>query len=655
MRKFICFFIAGFLFFNISAFSQDSVKVTFHVHVKCNTPKGEIVSVYIQSLEGVPTHDPTSYAMVPETNHNDWRLSITNQWFYNGQTIKYKYCRNQDGGGADESFDTANLQGWRQVKVSDNVASVFDTVNKWRWWPADGKAPGINTTAYLSTPPDTLPNSNFRCGEILPDWWAQHFSPYIQPTLDEIVEHAHSNAIAYVPISEIVQYYPTPVIKRNASNGTPEKDLIKIITETHKRGLKLFLDPSTVSFLEDSSKNFHTNAWWISYEKEWERNMLYYAHLANDYGIDMLGFRMWQNPWDISPEEVPVVDSLTQVLLDTIKSIYKGPIVAVLRPDLNIKIYGKVDDLEYGFSLWGDFSRNPTLQELMKRSEEIANDAYQSHVKWGKNFIAIFGAPSYDGAASAWASEGQQAPFYPDDPSVKLDLQEQADIYEAVLRSLTKKDWIKGIYTFVSGFYWNSIDKDVGIRAKPSEKVLNKWWQWIQPERVNLIIEKIDEGGNTIPEEAAYALQKDTTVTVQAIPAEGYIFSNWEGDIGNQDSTLNPITLIMSQDKKIFPVFKKSTLGLQENHDTKRDSFLIYPNPFSSALKINYKLSKTCDVSLKVFSNDGILVRVIYDGLLVKGNHQFTWVPEANLSFGTYNIILKEKNSVSSKKVIYMR
>ena len=89
-------------------------------------------------------------------------------------------------------------------------------------------------------------------------------------------------------------------------------------------------------------------------------------------------------------------------------------------------------------------------------------------------------AASYDGSIINLntSDEGIDS-FHEDNASYALDLQEQADVYEAALRLISQEDWIVGNFAFTY-FYWDSVGKDINIRAKPAEKVVAKWYGWMR-------------------------------------------------------------------------------------------------------------------------------------------------------------------------------
>ncbi len=461
--------------------------ITFQVKLETDLPQGETVCVYLMERE--PTGEQFVFPLT-NTSAGTWSttLQFDNGWLSVGATYHYKYCRNYVYNGADEAVNGQD-QGLRAATIQDNNAVVADTITQWRWWPTDGQIPDIDTSNYIHTPPAHLPDSTFQCGIGLPDYWDHNFINSVAPTLDRIVSQCKAKYVEYNPVPEITQFYPTPIIKREGNNGTPEADLIKIITEAKKRGLKVYLDPFPWALnTTDTSSDYHTNEWWTAYEEQWRPIILYYAQIAQDYGVDVLTFGMWPSRWSVSQQEAPIVDSLAQKLLHDVGQIYTGKIAVEFTPwgpDLNL--YSEGDYLKFNISAFWPYqlstSKSPTVAGMVANLNTALDGLYDEATgKWGKPILlSQIAASSYDGTVINQPDWQTELYYNPDDPNVPIDLQEQADTYEAFLQVFTQRNWIAGVYSFNYN-YWNSLDKAPSIRSKPAEQVVAKWYHWISPQ-----------------------------------------------------------------------------------------------------------------------------------------------------------------------------
>lgn len=59
--------------------------------------------------------------------------------------------------------------------------------------------------------------------------------------------------------------------------------------------------------------------------------------------------------------------------------------------------------------------------------------------------------------------------------------------------------------------------------------------------------------------------------------------------------------------------------------DADRIELTNYPNPFQSTTSIEFNLSASSDVSIKIYDVNGNLVNTIFNGMLGEGNQSFQW------------------------------
>ncbi len=66
-----------------------------------------------------------------------------------------------------------------------------------------------------------------------------------------------------------------------------------------------------------------------------------------------------------------------------------------------------------------------------------------------------------------------------------------------------------------------------------------------------------DEGGTTVPPPGVYHQSHGDTVTVEAVPDEGWHFSHWSGDVPDGQETNEEITIVIDGDKTITAHFER--------------------------------------------------------------------------------------------------
>lgn len=79
-----------------------------------------------------------------------------------------------------------------------------------------------------------------------------------------------------------------------------------------------------------------------------------------------------------------------------------------------------------------------------------------------------------------------------------------------------------------------------------------------------------------------------------------------------------------------------------------------FPNPFSTSTTIEFNLSKSGQVSLKIYNSVGQQVASLVDGVLPQGIQSFQW-NAGNLSSGVYTCRLQVDNHFSTRKMILIK
>jgi hypothetical protein len=635
-----------FLFLSIPVVAQ--VPITFKVHMLSNTPAGDSIFLVEKYVRIVP--------MIKDSPV-DWHVNLD---LSPGYTLNYIYCRNHIWFGADELL----AGGWdvtRQFQTADYSTIVYDTVKKWKWWPVDGKVQTIDQSKYLKNPPDSMPNREFQSGVFLPDWWDTTFIYNVNETLDSIVVRGNANFVEFAPIPEITRFYPSPLIDREGNNSISEEHLNRVLKAIGDRNLGLYLHPFTWSVnVSDSSAGYHSNDWWKAYEAQWRPMMLYYAQKAEDYHARVLVFSMWPSVWWIGQQETPIIDSLAIPLLEDVRKIYHGKIAVEFNPfGPDLQLYSKGDYLHFviaDFWPWklGN-TKTPTVDSMFIKMNEGLDELYrQSYVKWGKKVvIGSLAASSYDGTVINQPDWESQLYYYPDDTAVAIDVQEQADAYEAMIHSLSLRDWIVGAYSFNYN-YWNSYDKAPSVRNKPAEKVMAKWWRWLNPDRVHLMLDKIGSGA-VQPLQGAMVLPRDTLIELRARADKGFAFVRWEGDVSSENETKNPLPMVMNSDKDVRAVFENTT-EVEEKHDDTSDVLRVFPNPARNQVSIVFVVNKLSFVRLWVNSPDGHRVATLLEAHKPAGVYRLRLnLPGSSLNQlanGVYQVVFQTDTERYVKKLL---
>ena len=458
--------------------TSNSANIIFRVDVPSITPSDEFVCIKFYNGS-----DPVK---MDSLGINSWEASIPLD-----DTTKYKYCRNCDCDSADEYFD-ATEKGWRDFNNSD-MQMREDNVTKWRWWTPELIALDINTTDYNDTKPANLPRAGFMKGVMLNDYWNQPWHDALLSTFVHLIKDTNATWIEYAPVNNVSTFYPHPKIDVNGSNSTSKDELIYIITKAHENGLKVFINP--IPWGLDSSPQDHNATWWQEFHDEYKPILQEYANIAQDNGVEMLAFKMWPSIDELNASELSRMDDLADTLLNAIATIYDGKIAVQSicydedKPDL--KVYSNANTDYLMMNIWSYYpwalatNKDANVSSLRENFEHDLNTSSNGSVEKFANdhnksiIFSQVSALAYDSAIVVPAPNDESLSAFNinDDTNYTMDLQEQADVLEAILSVTSQKEYIKGTFIFTY-LYWNSIDKDINIRGKPAEKIVKKWYQW---------------------------------------------------------------------------------------------------------------------------------------------------------------------------------
>jgi hypothetical protein len=97
--------------------------------------------------------------------------------------------------------------------------------------------------------------------------------------------------------------------------------------------------------------------------------------------------------------------------------------------------------------------------------------------------------------------------------------------------------------------------------------------------------------------------------------------------------------------------------GLAENPSEKDFSLSIFPNPLSDQINLNFILTQTTFVQIRILDMNGKLLKTIHSGKLTKGNHNLIMdlknACSIQLVQGTYFVqMISDYNSVFRKIVV---
>ena len=167
-----------------------------------------------------------------------------------------------------------------------------------------------------------------------------------------------------------------------------------------------------------------------------------------------------------------------QNILDEVRAHYGGSILwAVTYPGGLENTPAFASDLDGIYMLWNAplaSTSSASVEEMKFTAGNLLDSIIQPYQSLlGKPVILAVAYPSGDGAATA--SIPVSSTLEPGNTFSRVDLQEQADIYQALLAAINERDWVSG---FVSrGYYPPAVlhDASDSIHGKPAADIL---WYW---------------------------------------------------------------------------------------------------------------------------------------------------------------------------------
>ena len=470
----------------------DSAPILFELTVPSVTPPGDII--YIQFnifgwMEPIP--------MWPLGNQR-WAYKLYGPLNVLG-SFSYRYCRNGQCGSADDAQTIGSAPSGRQALTSILGQDILDNVSTWKWYenPEPTTLVGANITPRANSFVTGVEyQSTYR-----PNW------SYYAPQAFANTQALGANFAVLTPSWTYTNISPLRF------TTVPGQDPLWIdsaimISQARSLGLNVALFP-TPNFpaSADASTTLSTNfwlaaprdaEWWQTWFTRYRAFAVNYADLATQTGSQILILGGdWVTPAlpdgtlpDGNPSNTPAdVETQWKAIIADVRSHFKGQVFwampytpSSIKTPLNL-----LQDVDGIYLLWSaplSTSQSATKLDFANEAGRLLdNEVAPLASLLNKPLILAIAYPSASGAASGCIANGTGGCFdlsaltrpNADISSIGLDLQTQADVYEAMLTALNVRSWISG---FISrGYYIPAAlqDKSTSIHSKPAADIL---WYW---------------------------------------------------------------------------------------------------------------------------------------------------------------------------------
>ena len=470
----------------------DSAPILFETTIPSVTPPGDIIYIQFKAsgwMEPIP--------MWPLGN-NRWAYKLYGPLNFLG-SFSYRYCRNGQCGSADDGQTIGFAPTGRQAQTSLLAQDIQDTVSIWKWFenPEPITLVGANITprangfvAGVEYQPTYRPNWSYYAPQafantqalgsnlavLTPTWTYTSFSPLQFATvpgqdplwIDSAIMVSQARALGLN-----VAIFPTPNFPANLDASTPLSS----------------------SFWLGAPRDAQ---WWQTWFTRYRAFAVNYADLAAQTGAQTLILGGdWVQPAMPGgtltggiPSNVPAdVETQWRAIIADVRTHFKGQIFWAMpfTPSVVSTPLNFLQDVDGIYLLWSApvaTSQTATKADYANEAGRLLdNEVAPLSSLLNKPLILAVNYPSASGAANGCIPDGAGKCLdlsslnrpNADIPAASLNMQTQADVYEAVLNAVNARSWVSG---FISrGYYIPAAlqDKSSSIHSKPAADIL---WYW---------------------------------------------------------------------------------------------------------------------------------------------------------------------------------
>ncbi|HEX7620283.1 MAG TPA: carboxypeptidase regulatory-like domain-containing protein [Anaerolineales bacterium] len=446
-----------------------SSPILFEVSVPATTPVTDIVSIQFNPYgwtEPIP--------MWPQGD-SKWVYQLYSPLDMLGD-FQYRYCRNDQCGIADD-VQTSNGQLGRPVGTSLVPQDLQDTVTAWNWMQAPAPSSLIGITV--------APRQEFMTGvEFLagydPTWQAWN-----QLAIQD-VQGRYANWLVIDPSWTISQNLPF-VFSPVPGVDPLWADTLDTVSRARASNLNVALFPAVnmpsdlTAWWTSASRD---EAWWNGWFDRYAAFADYHADLATKSGAQALILGGdWVTPAlpdgqiNGSNSGVPAdAEVRWRAIISDVRSRFNGKVYwALSYPGGSQEAPGFTSNLDGIYLLWYAPIGGSSVDEIKAAAGQLLDTDIQPFKDTlQKPLILAVAYSSADNTASA--SLPISALFQPGSMQQgPVNLQAQADVYQALLMAVNERDWVSG---FVSRGYYPPVvlqDASASIHGKPAADVL---WYW---------------------------------------------------------------------------------------------------------------------------------------------------------------------------------
>ncbi|MBR5420356.1 MAG: glycosyl hydrolase family 53 [Lachnospiraceae bacterium] len=267
-------------------------------------------------------------------------------------------------------------------------------------------------------------------------------------------------------------------IRFRFGENVSDRDLMEVIADAHKRGIKVCLKPTLNSadgiwrarITFPDSDMWGKDRYWDEWFKDYSAFMCYYAKLAEEtqcemlcVGCEMLGTEHKEEYW--------------RRLISDVRLLYHGKLSynANHGHEEDVHWFDAVDYVGTSAYFPVGSKGHISVEEMAEKWKEVRDEMRRVHERWNKPVLFMeIGCRSASGCSEMpWDFEHTDLPH---------DEEEQANFYESCLQVFSEEEYFAGV------FWWDwssriydsreEAEKENGfnIHLKKAEQVMKEWY-----------------------------------------------------------------------------------------------------------------------------------------------------------------------------------
>ena len=445
--------------------------IFFEVTVPSTTPSGDTISIQFN-----PYAWTVPIPMWPIGN-NHWVFKLFNPLGL-GNSIAYRYCRNDQCGSADDSSTAGQTSQGRSATLGSNYQEISDTVSSWQWEPVMtdlGAQPIINKR----------PQGFITGMEIQPS-----FHPSWMPFMPEdflSLKDTQAEWAILTPTWTVLHNNPL-IFAQQPGVDALRSQIESQVASARAANLNVAIFPNPHFEIQGDDWRYSTPADWNEWFDRYRSFVLYNADVASSSGAQTLVIGgEWIPPtlFDGSSD----AETRFRSLMAEIRQHFTGQIWWGQPYSGSMQASPPfLDTVDGIYLLWSaPLSQNPnaSIDEMaIEAGRKLDADVLPFAISIQKPVIVAAVYPSAAGAITGCvpAPEGGCVDWtalsrpMPDIPSVAVDLQGQTNAYQALLAAVNDRPWLSGFVSRGNFPPAALADKAASVQGKPTLALLKYWF-----------------------------------------------------------------------------------------------------------------------------------------------------------------------------------